>query len=150
MISKINYYLFTILNIGKLPLSGTFGSFFTIIFYYLIYNFFSTIIFIVIFLFILFYSLFFLKYILSNFENEDPKEIIIDEFIGQSIPLLFCNGDVVLIIISFITFRFFDITKIFPANFFDKKIKGSIGIIGDDIVAGIYSLILILIIQMYQ
>ena len=92
--------------------------------------------------------IFFTK-ILSNFSKDDPKEIVIDEFIGQLIPLIICDGNLLLILLSFISFRFFDILKIYPANIFDKKIKGPIGIIGDDIIAGIYSFIIIYVIKLY-
>ena len=88
------------------------------------------------------------EYIRYN-ENKDPKEIVIDEFIGQSIPLLICGNDIILILISFVVFRIFDIFKIFPANIFDKKINGSIGIIGDDIIAGLYTLLIIYLIKSY-
>ena len=149
MLSKINYYIFTILNIGKLPASGTFGSLFAIFFYYFTYNFFSETALLFILFFFTTYSLIFLKDVLNNFKDNDPKEVIIDEFIGQLIPLIICKGNLFLIIISFISFRFFDILKIFPANVIDKKIKGPVGIIGDDIIAGLYSLILIFSLKIY-
>ena len=98
-------------------------------------------------IFITIYSLLFLKRTLNNFEDKDPKEIVIDEFIGQLIPLLICNGNIYLICISFVCFRIFDIFKIFPSNIFDKKISGSIGIIGDDIVAGLYTMFIIYLIK---
>ena len=106
-------------------------------------------IFVIIIIGVLLYSLFFLQKILSNFSKDDPKEIVIDEFIGQLIPLMICDGNLLLILLSFISFRFFDILKIYPANIFDKKIKGAIGIIGDDIIAGIYSFIIIYVIKLY-
>ena len=149
MLNNINYLIFTLFNIGKLPASGTFGSIFTIIFYFAFYNFFSNLIFVIIIFGVLLYSLFFLQKTLSNFSKDDPKEIVIDEFIGQLIPLIICDGNLLLILLSFISFRFFDIFKIYPANIFDKKIKGPIGIIGDDIIAGIYSFILIYVIKLY-
>ena len=95
------------------------------------------------------YSFLFLKTILKKFDNKDPKEIVIDEFIGQSIPLTICGKNIVLILISFIIFRVFDILKIFPANVFDKKIEGVVGIIGDDIIAGLYTLLIIYLITIY-
>ena len=96
-----------------------------------------------------FYSLIFLQRTLDSFSNEDPKEIVIDEFIGQLLPLIICNGNLLLILLSFLTFRFFDISKLFPGNIFDKKIKGAMGIIGDDVVAGIYSFITIYLTKLY-
>ena len=149
MLNNINYLIFTLFNIGKLPASGTFGSIFTVIFYFVFYNFFSKLIFVIIIIGVLLYSLFFLQKTLSNFSKDDPKEIVIDEFIGQLIPLIICDGNLLLILLSFISFRFFDILKIYPANIFDKKFKGPIGIIGDDIIAGIYSFIIIYVIKLY-
>ncbi len=149
MFNKLNFLFFTFFYIGKLPASGTFASIITIFIYYFVLFFFSNILFILLLITITIYSFFFLKEILKNFENKDPKEIVIDEFIGQSIPLLICGSNILLILISFILFRFFDIFKIFPANIIDKKIDGTIGIIGDDIIAGIYTLIIVYLIKGY-
>jgi len=149
MFKKFNYLVFTLFNIGKLPASGTFGSIFAVIFYIIFYNFLPILGFIIIILVTFFYSLIFLQRTLSSFSNEDPKEIVIDEFIGQLLPLIICNGNLSLILLSFLTFRFFDISKLFPANIFDKKIKGPLGIIGDDVVAGIYSFITIYLTKLY-
>ena len=149
MLDKLNFLIFTFFNVGKLPASGTFASIITVFIYYFVISFFSNIVFIFIFIIITIYSLFFLKYILNKFDNKDPKEIVIDEFIGQSIPLLICGNNVVHILISFIIFRIFDIYKIFPANIFDKKMVGTIGIIGDDVIAGLYTLAIIYLIKSY-
>ena len=148
MLNKINYQFFCLFNIGKLPASGTFGSLFTIIFYYLIQSHISIFIHVLIIVLATFYSLHFLNETLKSFKSKDPKEIVIDEFIGQLIPLMICGNNLILIFLSFIIFRIFDITKLFPANIFDKKIKGTLGIIGDDIIAGIYSLIVIYFIKL--
>ena len=96
------------------------------------------------------------------FKKKDPKEIVIDEFIGQSIPIIaysylsffsvgssfdaffiFFEGRPFIgwLITSFILFRFFDILKPYPINIIDKKIKNGLGIMLDDIIAGIYSTI---------
>ena len=149
MLDKFNLLIFTFFNVGKLPASGTFASILTLFIYYFIIFFFSNIIFISIFIIITAYSFFFLKNILKKYDDKDPKEIVIDEFIGQSIPLLICGNEIILILISFVIFRIFDIFKIFPANIFDKKINGSIGIIGDDIIAGLYTLLIIYLIKSY-
>ena len=149
MLNKLNFLIFTFFYTGKLPASGTFASIITIFIYYFIIFFFSKIIFISVFLIITIYSIIFLKYILKNFDDKDPKEIVIDEFIGQSIPLIVCGNNVVLILISFIIFRIFDIFKIFPANIFDKNMDGTIGIIGDDVIAGLYTLLIIYLIKSY-
>ena len=81
---------------------------------------------------------------LNNECKDDPSEVIIDEFIGQSIPLLFLiNYNVYEVLLAFCAFRFFDITKIYPINI-AEKLSGAKGVIMDDIIAGIYSLIIIM------
>ena len=87
-------------------------------------------------------------------ENKDPKEIIIDEFIGQSIPIYLYeishvtvkSSDEAIIFygVSFILFRFFDIAKPFPVSFFDKNFKNSFGVIMDDVCAGFYVVFLLI------
>jgi phosphatidylglycerophosphatase A len=131
-------------GIGNLPISGTIASLATVIFYYLIYNYLGSFWFIFLLIIIFFYSLYFLeKIIKKNYTSTDPKEIVIDEFIGQSIPLIICENNFLLIILSFFLFRLFDITKPWPASYFDLKIKNSIGVIMDDVVAGVYTLLIV-------
>lgn len=79
------------------------------------------------------------------FKEKDCQKITIDELVGMSIALLFTSNNTVYIIIALILFRFFDIYKIYPANKIEK-LKGSIGLIGDDIIAGLYTAIIIQII----
>ena len=147
MIEKFNKNLFTLFGIGKLPASGTFGSFFTLLIYFILQKYFNNLIIIILLIFVALYSLIFLNKTIKNFKQKDPKEIVIDEYIGQMIPLIVCGNNIYLILVAFISFRFFDITKIYPANIFDKKIEGPLGVIGDDIIAGIYSLMIIFIIK---
>jgi len=147
MIEKFNKNLFTLFGIGKLPASGTFSSFFTLFFYFILQKYFNNLTIIILLIFVTLYSLIFLNKTIKNFKQKDPKEIVIDEYIGQMIPLIACGNNIYLILVAFISFRFFDITKIYPANIFDKKIEGPLGVIGDDIIAGIYSLMIIFIIK---
>ena len=87
------------------------------------------------------------NYIKSK-KNKDPKEIVIDEFIGQSIPIYLYEishgteksfeDSFYFYVIIFMTFRVFDIIKPFPVSYFDKNFKNSFGVIMDDIVAGLY------------
>ena len=95
-------------------------------------------------------------------ENKDPKEVIIDEFIGQSIPIYLYeishgikkSADEAIIFygVCFILFRFFDIIKPFPVSFFDRNFKNSFGVIMDDVCAGFYvvlSLICFMVFKSY-
>jgi phosphatidylglycerophosphatase A len=131
-------------GIGFLPIPGTIGSLFTIVIYYLFNNYLNIIFFIFFIIFVFFYSFYFLNKTLNkSFVSSDPKEIVIDEFIGQSIPLLICGNNFFLIILSFLLFRLFDITKPWPASYFDLKIKNATGVIMDDIIAGLYTFFII-------
>ena len=81
-------------------------------------------------------------------KNKDPGEIIIDEFLGQSIPIYLyeishgttkeSNEAIIYYTLFFVLFRYFDIMKPFPVSFFDKNFKNSFGVIMDDISAGLY------------
>jgi phosphatidylglycerophosphatase A len=127
-------------GIGFLPISGTIGSLVAIFFYIIFYNYLNLLSFIVFIILIFFYSVFFLnKTIKQSFSTSDPKEIVIDEFIGQSIPLLLCENNFFLITLSFLLFRLFDITKPWPASYFDLKVKNANGVLMDDIIAGLYT-----------
>ena len=81
--------------------------------------------------------------------------MVIDEFIGQSIPIYLyevAHGSeknseeaILFYIYIFILFRFFDIKKPYPVNFFDKKYKNSFGVIFDDVIAGLYVVLTLII-----
>ena len=81
--------------------------------------------------------------------KEDRSEIIIDEFIGQQIPIFFIELNILNIVMCFMLFRFFDILKIFPTNYIDRNFKTSYGIIADDVVAGFQALGTIYLIKLF-
>ena len=153
------------LGLGKIKIiPGTFGSLATVILLYIcfhILNISSNIIFLVLIV-IFIYSFSAVASHIENSENKDPGEIIIDELIGQSIPIFAYeishgtekSSDEALIFycICFVLFRFFDIVKPFPVSFFDKNFKNSFGVIMDDVCAGLYvilSLICFMILSSY-
>ena len=86
------------------------------------------------------------KYIKKN-KEKDPKEIVIDEFIGQSLVLVLLPLTYQNYILGFIFFRFFDIYKPMPINYFEKKYQNAFGVIFDDIIAAGYALLAIYIIN---
>ena len=165
MIKTLNTLFVTMFGLGKIPkIPGTFGSLATIIILFIFFhvlNLSSNII--LIFLVIIFiYAFSAVTSYIENNENKDPKEVIIDEFIGQSIPIYLYeishgiekSHDDALIFygVCFILFRFFDIAKPFPVSYFDKNFKNSFGVIMDDVCAGFYvvlSLICFMILSSY-
>ena len=152
-------------GLGKIKIiPGTFGSLATIIILYLLFHIINiSSNFILLGLVIIFiYSFSAVSSYIKNNENKDPREIVIDELIGQSIPIFAYeishgtekSSDEALIFycICFVLFRFFDIVKPFPVSFFDKSFKNSFGVIMDDVCAGLYvilSLICFMILSSY-
>ena len=91
----------------------------------------------------------------SNFTNSnDSKHIVIDELMGIFIILIFYDfifiyNDFITLILIFFIFRVFDIIKIFPANYIDKNLKNGYGVMMDDIVAGIYTIFTLMILNVF-
>lgn len=85
----------------------------------------------------------------KRLNKKDPGEIVIDETAGQSIALLFSGTNPYLFALGFALFRLFDITKPFPVGWADKKVPGGLGIMLDDIFAGLISAAIIYVLQLY-
>jgi phosphatidylglycerophosphatase A len=71
-------------------------------------------------------------------DKKDARHIVIDEVCGVFLSLIFMPHDIKIVIIAFMLFRILDALKPFPAGRLEK-FKGSVGIMGDDIVAGLYT-----------
>jgi len=165
MIEKFNSLFVTMFGLGKIKIiPGTVGSFATIIILYTLFhilNISSNLI--LLFLIIIFiYSFSAVASHIKDNNDKDPREIVIDEFIGQSIPIYLYeishgtqkspDEAIIFYTICFILFRFFDIKKPFPVSYFDKKFKNSFGVIMDDVCAGLYvvlSLICFMVLASY-
>ena len=93
-------------------------------------------------------SIFAVDEYLKSSENLDPQEVVVDEVLGQWIAIAFIPFNFKSFLIAFILFRFFDISKIYPINKIEK-IKGYLGVIGDDLFAGIITAIIILTLTYY-
>ena len=165
MIKKINILFVTMFGIGRIPkIPGTFGSLATVILLYIFFHILNLSQ-IIIFLFLIIIFLFSFKAVAIHIRdntNKDPKEVVIDEFIGQSIPIYMyeishgteksSDEAIIFYSICFVLFRFFDIKKPFPVSFFDKNFKNSFGVIMDDVCAGLYvvlSLICFMVLSSY-
>ena len=136
--------------------SGTWGSLAAILILYPIikYTMLSLEVLIIIFIILFFISNLFINFF-SNFTNSnDSKHIVIDELLGIFIILIFYDfifiyNDFITLILIFFIFRLFDIIKIFPANYIDKNLKNGYGVIMDDIVAGIYTILTLMILNAF-
>ena len=138
---------------------GTVASFATCLIYIWLYNSqvnISWLIVSVIFIFL--FSVYSIDNFKNSFSETDAKEIVIDEFIGQSIPILTIynlleknnfSHFILYTFASFVLFRIFDIWKFYPINKIDEKMKNGLGVILDDIVAGVFSAIILLAVIYY-
>ena len=136
--------------IGKIKYApGSFASLITCLAFLLLINIFNISVILLFTLIIFCYSFVAISNSFEYFDTEDSQEIVIDEVVGQMIPLLalpvyetlyplpkiyYCTA-------AFLLFRFFDIVKPYPVNYVDNNVKGSLGIMLDDVLASIYTII---------
>ena len=141
--------------IGRIKYApGTIASLMTCLLFLLLINIFNIIAIFLITLIIFFYSFVAINNSFDEFEADDPQEIVIDEVIGQMLPLLaipiyetlyplptmyYCAA-------AFLSFRLFDVWKPYPISYVDNNIKGSLGIMLDDILASVYSIVILSVI----
>ncbi len=149
--NKINFLFVTLFGIGKLNrIPGSYASLATTIFLFFLFHIFkfSPSIVLVGIIIIFLISLYAINIYIKNIDNKDPKEVVIDEFIGQSIPICLyeiahvgekdTSSVLTFYFIMFILFRIFDISKPYPVSYYDKNFKNSFGVIMDDVCAGLY------------
>jgi phosphatidylglycerophosphatase A len=151
MINKINFLFVTLFGIGKIKkIPGSIASLATTLFLFFLFHILniSPNIVLISVIIIFFISLYAVNIFIKDLENKDPKEVVIDEFIGQSIPICLyeiahegakeINQVLTYYFVMFILFRIFDITKPFPVSYYEKNFKNSLGVIMDDVCAGLY------------
>ena len=151
MIEKLNYLFVSLFGIGKISkIPGSIASLITTIFLFFLFHIIkiSPNIVLISIIMIFLVSLYLVNIYIKKLDDKDPKEIVIDEFIGQSIPICLYEiahqgvketSDVLTFyFIMFILFRIFDITKPYPVSYYDKNFKNSFGVIMDDVCAGLY------------
>ena len=158
MIRVIGKLVLTMFNIGKLgKFPGTIASAITSLFYIIFFYFnvhYLTLF--IVFIFLFFISVYLINVLSDEFEDIDSKEIVIDEYLGQSVPVLFfyfilfeASASIdffsIIVLISFIGFRFFDILKPYPINYIDNNFKNGFGVVFDDIIAGIFTTVVLYI-----
>ncbi len=149
--NKIIFLFVTLFGIGKISkIPGSVASLLTTIFLFFLLHIlkFSPNIILILIIIIFFISLYAINIFVKDLDNKDPNEIVIDEFIGQSIPICLyeishegmkeTSTVLTFYFIMFVLFRIFDITKPYPVSYYDKNFKNSFGVIMDDVAAGLY------------
>ena len=154
MINKFNLLFINLFKIGQIKFApGTIASVITCLFFFALNNYLNVLYIFFITFIIFLYSFLAINNSYETFESNDPQEIVIDEFVGQMIPLLaipiyetlYPASKFYYLLGAFLTFRFFDILKPFPINYIDKNTDGALGIMLDDIVAGFFSIIALVV-----
>jgi len=151
MIKKINFLFVTMFGLGKISkIPGSVASLFTVLILFIMFHVIEISPNLMLFLIILvsIVAIFSINIFIKDYDDKDPKEVVIDEFIGQSIPVCLyeiahqdtksVSEVLTFYFIMFIMFRIFDIAKPYPVSYYDKNFKNSFGVIMDDVCAGLY------------
>jgi phosphatidylglycerophosphatase A len=81
--------------------------------------------------------------VIRQIETDDPSVIVIDEVAGQLLTLVLAPLTWQAYLAAFVAFRFFDLTKIWPASLVDREVGGGFGAMADDMLAGLYGLLIV-------
>jgi phosphatidylglycerophosphatase A len=141
MKKKIINFLATGAYVGHLPkMPGTFGTLWGIPCVYLL-SCYSPIVYAVTTIIFFIFASYISGAAEKNYSQRDPGKIIIDEILGFMVAFFLLPFTLFNVIIVFLLFRFFDILKPFPISYLDARVKGGVGIVLDDAVAGIFACI---------
>lgn len=142
LLEKCSVFISSLSFVGFIPFApGTFGSLLAFAFY----NKIPDKEFLILIISVFFVAGVFFSSILDKKFEKDPSFIVIDEIVGMLIPFLVLPNDIVLLAIAFVLFRFFDIVKPLGINKL-QSLKSGFGVMMDDVLAGIYTLIIMKII----
>lgn len=127
----------TFFGAGYFPVApGTFASLITVLIYKLVLGKIALILYLIILALLFFIGLIASSNFSKKTGHSDPSFVVIDEVCGQLTALVLVPAEWRYLIIVFIVFRLFDIVKFFPLRLVEK-LKGGLGIMADDIIAGI-------------
>ena len=137
-LKKPSHLFATFFGIGLLkPAPGTWGSLAAVLLWYFL-DFLHSYTYIILPAFILFSWLVCINADQDS-ESKDNSFIVIDEVAGMLIALSFIAHDAILYFFAFLLFRLLDISKPWPISWVDKNVKGGLGILLDDLIAGLFA-----------
>ena len=143
------HFIATLGGIGLIPVApGTFGSIFAWVVFIFMSHFINML---VLTIASLFFAIWICEKVTKDLIEKDHKSIVIDELIGMWIslmPVIYIASTqrdrTIYVVVALILFRFFDILKPYPINIVDKKMKNGVGVMLDDIIAGLFTLLIII------
>ena len=147
--NKAAVFLATGFYIGKIPLApGTFGSLIGLPLCFLLAEIQLSAAIIAVLL-IIALAIWISNVAERTLERKDPGCIVIDEIAGMVVTLIGLPFNLTTATIGFILFRILDILKPFPIRILDKRLPGGLGIVADDVVAGIFANVLIRVLTVF-
>ena len=149
--SNLSLFVVTGFGTGLLPIApGTFGSMLGIILFLALAHLYLPIFWLcLIILLLYFFSYLAVQSALKIIKRADPGEIVIDEVLGMMLVMMTIPPDPKWIFLAFILFRTFDILKPWPINQVDNKLKNTLGVMLDDVLAALYAGIVIVGIRLF-
>ena len=130
----------TFFGAGKFPLaSGTFGSLVALPIIWIVHYQFGPIAIIAFATILFFAGIWASQVYIGISDDKDPSPVVIDEVVGQSIAISFIPIGLVEYAVAFFLFRFFDVTKVWPANWAEKRPNAGLAVMLDDVMAGLYA-----------
>ncbi len=143
LMNPINF-LATGFGVGLSPIApGTFGTLIAIPIYIAFWQYISIVTYALLLVISTIVAVAICKRAAKNFGVADHPGIVIDEMLGFWLTMFSIPPNILTIILGFILFRIFDIVKPWPIRWCDKNVKGGLGIVLDDLIAGLFALILL-------
>lgn len=140
--NSLHFWLATWFKSGVItPMSGTWGTLFSMPLVYIVYMLFGFAGIAIASLVIFFIGLWAANKFEKESKTHDNSMIVIDETAGVLVGALALNGTLLSFILLFFLFRFFDVIKPWPIGWLDKKVDGGFGVMIDDVIAGLFTAI---------
>ena len=148
MRNKLVLFFASGLGLGYAPLvPGTFGTLLGVVLYFFLGRI-NIFIFLVILAALLLLSFWLADQTEQILFTRDPQVVVIDEVVGYLVTMISFPASWHYLLAGFFLFRFFDITKIWPASYFDTSGKRGSAVVMDDVCAGVYANIVLQILRM--
>jgi len=137
---RISLGIATMLGLGYAPVaSGTVGSLGAVLLHYLFFAGLPPLTYVLLWMNIFVVACYVSDVVARDIGQDDPGIVVIDEAAGYLAAMFMLPMSPGYVVSAFLLFRLFDIVKPFPASYFDKKVQNGVGIVMDDVVAGLYA-----------
>jgi phosphatidylglycerophosphatase A len=148
-LNKLIIFLATGFYAGYIPIApGTAGSLVGIGLYLLL-NGLSIAYYLLIISFLFIFGVYISNEAEALLKKKDPSHVVFDEIIGMLVTMILIPAGIGWIVAGFFLFRFFDILKPYPIRDIEKRMNGGLGIMLDDVAAGIYANVLLQGVRLY-